>query len=163
LHLANAPFRQLELAGLAWLGALRAPMAALGFNPLQPSPTDHRFANPEWSRWPFSLAKQGFLAVEQWWDQAASGLPGVDPTDARIVAFAARQWLDTASPSNAPWLNPDVIARTIQTGGLNFVHGAGHWFEDLHALATGREAPRQLQVGRDLAVTPGKVILRNDL
>jgi polyhydroxyalkanoate synthase len=163
LHLANAPFRQLELAGLAWLGALRFPMAALGFEPIEPSPTDHRFANGAWSKWPFSLVEQGFLAVEQWWDQAASGLPGLDPTNARVVAFAARQWLDTLSPSNAPWINPEVLSRTVRTGGLNFVEGAGHWLEDLQAVATGREPPKPLEVGRDLAVTPGKVIFRNEL
>jgi polyhydroxyalkanoate synthase len=163
LHLGNAPFRQMELAGLAWLGAARAQLAAFGLAPLEPSPTDHRFADAAWSAWPFSLIEQGFLAVEQWWDQATSGLPGVDPTNARIAGFGARQWLDTLSPSNAPWLNPEIIARTAATGGMNFLEGAGHWLDDLEAVITGREPPKPLEIGRDLAVTPGKVVFRNEL
>ena len=86
-----------------------------------------------------------------------------DPTNARIVAFAARQWLDVISPSNAPWFNPEVIARTVATGGMNFVEGAGHWAEDLRALASQRDTPAQLVVGQDLAVTPGRVVFRNEL
>ena len=76
---------------------------------------------------------------------AANGAPGMDPLHARIVDFAARQWLDMVSPSNAPWLNPEVLARTAATGGMNFVAGAGCWMDDLKALAFGRDTPDALK------------------
>ena len=47
----------------------------------------------------------------------------IPPHDSNRVAFALRQLLDTVSPSNFPWLNPEVIRRTRETGGRNLVQG----------------------------------------
>jgi polyhydroxyalkanoate synthase len=39
------------------------------------------------------------------------------------VSFATRQFLDLFSPSNFPFSNPEVIKRTAETGGANFIQG----------------------------------------
>lgn len=163
LHMANAPFRRMQLAGEAAVMAASLPLALSGRTLVEPQPGDHRFSSPSWKLPPFNLISQAFLMTERWWDDAANGAPGMDPLHARIVDFAARQWLDMVSPSNAPWLNPEVLARTAATGGMNFVAGAGCWMDDLKALAFGRDTPDALKVGRDLATTPGQVIYRNAL
>lgn len=163
-HLANAPFRRLALLDAARRQAGRWAQACAGRQVIEAAPHDHRFDDPAWRQPPFDALYQGFLLLEEWWGQATAPVAGVDPHNARIVAFAARQWLDMLSPSNFAWLNPQVIAATMQQSGGNFVEGARLFLGDLQqALNGGPPADAPLQVGRDLAITPGKVVLRNEL
>jgi poly[(R)-3-hydroxyalkanoate] polymerase subunit PhaC len=170
-HLAGLPGRQAELAVRAWRDAARLAARAvpLGSPPNGPSGElpqhDPRFAAPGWQEWPFSLMSQAFLLAEQWWQQAATGVPGVSAHHGRLVAFGARQLLDLVSPSNVPWLNPEVIAATIQQRGANLARGARLFAEDWQRLVTGaRPAGTEAFIpGRTVAVTPGKVVFRNHL
>ncbi|MGL1190158.1 class I poly(R)-hydroxyalkanoic acid synthase, partial [Vibrio parahaemolyticus] len=69
------------------------------------------------------------------------------------------------SPSNNPFTNPEVIRRSIETGGANFLQGMRNWQDDARRLISG-EAPagtENFTVGRDVAITPGKVVYRNRL
>ena len=164
LHLANAPYRRVDLAHLAWQQARRLFGAALGIGPspaIEPSANDHRFAADAWRSQPFALFKQAFLLQEEWWQAATTGLAGVTKSHEDIVAFTMRQILDVMSPSNLPWLNPEVIEATWQSGGRNLMDGLANLAIDLR-----HEPPPEIaafQVGRNLAVTPGKVVLRNAL
>jgi polyhydroxyalkanoate synthase len=126
---------------------------------------DHRFADPLWSLPPFCFYARNFLVAEQWVDKAIMNAPGVAPHNAKLAAFAARQWLDAFSPSNLPWANPEVLRATAEQGGRNFARGADHFLSDLaHAKdPAGGELDRPYQVGRDVAATPGVVVLRNEL
>jgi polyhydroxyalkanoate synthase len=87
------------------------------------------------------------------------------PKNAERVDFLTRQWLDMFSPSNVPWFNPVVIARTIEEAGANLARGAANWLEDgLRTLALEpAPVPDGFRVGEDIAITPGEVIYRNDL
>ena len=83
---------------------------------------------------------------------------------AQRVAFMARQVLDMTSPSNHPFLNPEIIERTFATGGLNLLAGARNLTDDgLRTLFNGGCRPSGFEVGRNLAVTPGSVVFRNEL
>ena len=167
MHLANAPYRRVDLAHLALQQARSLFAAALGIRPapcIEPQAGDHRFTSPAWQRQPFALLEQAFLLNEAWWQAAATGLPGVAGVHERIVAFAVRQMLDVASPSNVPWLNPEVIEATLQTGGHNLLDGLANFAADIRHATTGEPvADTGFQVGRDLAATPGRVVLRNAL
>jgi polyhydroxyalkanoate synthase len=79
--------------------------------------------------------------------------------------FAARQVLDALSPSNFPLTNPEVLRVTAETGGQNLWQGWQNWLEDVQRVALGRPAvgTESYKVGRDVAVTPGKVVYRNRL
>ncbi|MEX6508403.1 PHA/PHB synthase family protein [Jiella sp. M17.18] len=164
VHLANAPSRQAELvqsAGVHWLRLLRA---AAGETVVGPTPGDHRFAGEDWQRPPFDLLRQGFLLAEDWWAEATGPLPGVEKRHQRIVAFAARQFVDMASPTNHPFLNPEVIRASLSTLGANLLDGAANFASDLVETMSGRPVGHGGDVvGRDLAVTPGKVVFRNAL
>ena len=48
---------------------------------------------------------------------------GVSEPNLRTVAFTVRQLLDMLSPSNVPWLNPEVIEAIQKTGGRNLIEG----------------------------------------
>ena len=90
---------------------------------------------------------------------------GVSPHHEDVVSFAARQWLDTISPSNLLWTNPIVTQKTIRTGGQNLVSGLSNWIDDASRMrAKQRPAGTEaFKVGRNIAATPGKVIFRNHL
>lgn len=172
LHLAGAPGKQLELANKAARKSARllSHVAASTLDSdtppcIEPLPGDHRFRGEKWQQAPYRLWAQSFLLTQQWWHNATHDVPGVSPHHEDVVSFAARQILDIVSPSNIPWANPEVIARTAETGGANLTEGFRNWLEDTTRQATG-QAPvgtEAFKVGRDVAVTPGKVVYRNRL
>ncbi|WP_299732645.1 alpha/beta fold hydrolase [uncultured Tateyamaria sp.] len=152
LHIAGSPEKQAELLKLALEGA----------EPQERS--DPRFADPAWDAFPYSHLAQGFLATQNWWDAATTDVHGVDPKHASIVNFAARQWLDMLSPANFAATNPLVRKRTQEEQGQNLLRGARYWMEDFNRLLA--KAPRtsgRHKVGKDLATTPGDVVMRNAL
>jgi polyhydroxyalkanoate synthase len=170
-HVANAPGRLIELGVEAVnLGARFSRFAthSLAENvvpPFEPQAGDHRFADPLWKRLPYALWEQAFLAQEAWWASATREVRGMTPKNAARVSFITRQLLDVWSPSNIPWLNPVIIDQTLKESGANLMRGANNFQEDFwRALALQPEPPADgLEVGKDLAVTPGEVVFRNEL
>ena len=172
LHLAAAPGKRMELADKANRKAARllchlAEVAAQSDASacIEPLSGDYRFADDRWRKPPFSIWAQAFLLQQQWWHNATNEVPGVSPHHQRLLSFMARQALDVLSPSNSPFTNPEVIARTVQTGGMNLVQGMVNWWQDMARQAAGQPpvGAEDFMVGRDVAVTPGKVVWRNHL
>ena len=171
LHMSRAPGRQMELFERAQENALKLAAACLpgaegqARAPFAPKSFDHRFDHPGWETLPFRTWKQGFLAVQDWWDHATDRLRGLEEQDANRTRFMARQALDLVSPSNFPLTNPEIIEATIRQGGRNFVEGAGHFSQDLVKTLTQRHdpPPEGFRLGTDLACTPGTVVYRNDI
>ena len=173
-HLAASPGKRSQLTALALehaaqlSGYLRQCMTA---NPddapacVVPPATDRRFAAPEWQQWPFNLWHQAFLLNERWWDAATHGVLGVDRHHENLVAFAARQWLDMLSPGNLLATNPVAQARTRDEGGANLQRGLAIFYDNLYRALAGLPAAgtEGFVPGRDVALTPGKVVLRNRL
>ena len=168
-HLATSPAKQWELmefAAVQWQRLLQ--IAAAGSHAdccVEPLPQDKRFADPQWLRQPYATWAQAFLLRQQWWQRATTGVPGVSRHHEDMVSFAARQWLDMLSPSNYISLNPMLQRRTLDERGMNLLRGTLHamedtWREMLDLPPAGAEAFR---VGENLAVTPGRVVLRNRL
>jgi len=172
LHLSFSPGKQRSLWEQAIGAQLRFSRYATeaAMHPgcpdcVTPPEQDGRFADPAWRRWPFNVLQQGFLLQQQWWQSATTGVRGLSPHHADMVSFAARQWLDMVSPSNSPWINPEVLQATAESGGMNLWRGAMNFLDDARRLLTG-EAPagtEDFEVGKDVALTPGKVVLRNRL
>lgn len=171
-HLARAPGKQMALAlrlqvlaarYALWLARAAADPAAEPV--IAPESGDRRFSDPGWSVWPFNAVMQATLAAESWWMEAARQVPGVTRRHEQQMAFLMRQLAAIAAPSNIPWLNPAVVARTMGEGGANLLRGLEHWLDDCDRLLAGRPpaASEAFVIGRDLAVTPGRVVFRNDL
>ncbi len=169
LHLAGAPGKRLELAlrmGQACTELLTStPAANASDTDSATVATDPRFAAAEWQQEPYRSWAQAFLLTQAWWDQATRDVPGTVPHHENVVSFVARQWLDMAAPSNQPWSNPEVLARTLAQGGMNFWRGAALWLEDLQKKSTPQVAIENdtFVVGRTLACTPGTVVMRTPL
>ncbi len=171
-HLAFLPGKQMRLAEKAAKKSLRFAtyVARRALQPdtppcIDPLPQDRRFDAEEWRKPPFDLYWQSFLLVQQWWHNATTGVRGVTRQDENIVAFATRQALDLFSPSNHFLTNPEVLARTQAEAGVNLLRGAQHFVEDWVRHASGEKpvGSEAFVVGRDVAVTPGKVVFRNRL
>ncbi|WP_129141971.1 alpha/beta fold hydrolase [Modicisalibacter coralii] len=171
-HLALSPGKQLELQekALRKLTRLATHAGQLGTQRdaapcIEPLPQDKRFADPAWSQWPYNLIYQGFLLNQQFWHNATTDIDGLSPATERVVSFIARQLLDRWSPSNLPWLNPEVTRATLEQGGTNLLRGWQNLVEDVERRISGRPpvGSEAFRVGENLAVTPGKVVYRNHL
>ena len=162
-HATNSPFQTTALAGTAFEQWSRLARTAMGAEAaITPKPDDHRFVAPAWQHYPYNLLTQAVLLGEEWWGSVVQSPSGVGRPNARIVAFNVRQWLDLMSPSNVPWLNPEVIEVTRTTGGANFTAGMQNLLHD-QAAANGSAIASRFIVGKDLAATPGKIVFRNAL
>jgi polyhydroxyalkanoate synthase subunit PhaC len=171
-HLSVAPGKQAELIWKLARKSYRlqsvafAQAAGIPAPPtIAPLPGDRRFADPAWNKAPYNLYAQAFLLSQQWWHNVTHEVPGVSPHHEQVVSFLARQWLDVLSPSNNPWLNPEILQQTRESAGANLASGLRNLQEDIaRFIATGARSPaHDFVVGRDLATTPGKVIARNEL
>ncbi len=171
-HLAMSPGKQLQLAEKAVRKGLRFGQYAMtcATDPdappcIEPLPQDSRFAHEGWRRPPYNLMHQAFLLYQQWWHNATTGIKGVSRHSEAAASFIARQILDMMAPSNFPWLNPEIIEATRKEAGANLMRGTQHWLEDLQRTlrGDGPAGAEAFQVGRDVAVTPGKVVFRNRL
>jgi len=173
LHLAAAPGKQVQLVEKAGRKTLRfneyVLRAMMGGGRaercIEPLEQDRRFDTEAWQMPPFNMMHQAFLLHQQWWWNATTGLYGVTPQHEQAVEFTARQMLDVVSPANFPWTNPDIMARTAQTGGMNLMQGWFNWLEDAEKAIAGKplKTSKEFRVGENLAVTPGQVVYRNRL
>ncbi len=172
VHLAVSPGKQARLAEKMLRKHIRLALycAQRMADPetppcIEPLPQDRRFSDPLWRQPPFNLFYQSFLLTQQWWANATTGVPGVERKNEDIVSFMTRQILDIFSPSNFPLTNPEILEATRREGGANLFRGWLHFLEDCRRQVTdeGPVGIENYRVGRDVAVTPGKVVYRNRL
>ncbi len=134
----------------------------------EPEPGDNRFKDPEWSDSQyFDFWKQAYLITSRWAEDVTKNTDGVDEKTRKKALFYLEQMLAALSPSNYPFTNPEVVRATLETNAENLVQGMEHFAHDLeHSKDLLRVSQTDLsafEVGRDLAITPGKVIFQNDL
>jgi polyhydroxyalkanoate synthase subunit PhaC len=148
-------------AGLA--GELRR--VAGGRSEVAPAKGDRRFADQAWEgNWLLRRVLQGYLAVGETVDGLITDAD-VDWRAERRARLAAGNVLDALAPTNFAFSNPTVIKETVDTGGTNLVRGTRRLVRDLstppHLPATVDTS--KFEVGGNLAITPGSVVLRTDV
>ena len=169
LHLATEPPRQAQLAHSAyeklldnWHFLSRAAAGA----PLPPGHENLGFGDEAWNVWPFNVYAHTYANWASWWQQALSPPAAANDPDLARVNFAGRMLLEAASPANFLHTNPELLKRTVAESGHNLIRGVKHWLEDAQRAVNGNgRAPgtEHFEVGRDVAITPGKVIYSNRL
>src|SRR6202034_2855838 len=99
------------------------------------------------------------------WQQALSPATSAPDGEAARLNFAGKLLLEAASPANFLQTNPELLNRTAAEHGQNLIRGLKNWLDDAQRMANGGRVPgtEEFQVGRDVAVTPGKVVFRNRL
>ena len=136
--------------------------------PLEVQRGDRRFRDPAWSDNPiFEYVKQSYLLSADAILSAVQKVEGLDPKGAHKAEFYTRQFVDAISPSNFVATNPEVLKATLETGGNNLLSGLANLLQDLERgqgrLAITMTSSNTFSIGKDVATTPGKVILQNDL
>jgi polyhydroxyalkanoate synthase len=135
---------------------------AVGRSQVQPSRRDRRFADPAWAGNPLlRRTMQAYLATAES-VQGVVARADLDDKDAERVGFVLTNLIDALAPSNNPLLNPAALKAALDTGGGSALAGLRNFVTD---MATAPRVPTMVepdayQVGVDLAVTPGSVILR---
>ena len=132
-----------------------------------PSPKDKRFADPEWSSNQFfDFLKQAYLLTVAWANHLVADAE-LDPTTQQKADFYVRQIVNAVAPSNFVLTNPELLRETLASNGENLARGMHMLAEDIAAghgeLRIRQTDTHSFTIGRDLAVTPGKVIFQNDL
>ncbi|MGA8534163.1 MAG: alpha/beta fold hydrolase [Candidatus Tumulicola sp.] len=137
-------------------------LTPFGQNPAAP---DKRFSEPEWAANPLLAG-----IVEDYRVRSQAALALVDSArlpeaTRRKARFAMQLTLDAFAPSNVPWLNPGVVKEAMNTGGLSLLQGMRNFLNDVQ---NNGGYPRQVdasgfELGRNIAATPGRVVMRNDL
>lgn len=129
---------------------------------------DRRFKHNAWSENPiFKTLKDNYLGFCQNTMKAADLIEFDNDLASLQFKYFLEQFLNTLSPSNNPYLNPAVIEKTVATGGQNFVQGYMNFmndmqrFEGLPSISMVEEDA--FEVGKDIAVTEGKVVFENEL
>ena len=152
-----------QLNDYAMQCALAGPGAARRL--IESPARDRRFEGDAWLRWPFNVLHQAFLLTEQWWAEASHGVAGVERHHEELLSFIVRQLLDLTSPGNFLWTNPVALKATVEKGGFNLARGAFNALDDFMRMSAKLPPPgaERFVVGRDVAITPGRVVLKNRL
>ena len=143
------------------MGGEAAPVAT-------PDPGDRRFKDASWSdNDVFDYIKQSYLLTSRWLQSTVAGVEGLDDESARKVDFHTRRFVDALSPGNFVLTNPEVLKATVESGGRNLLNGLKNLLQDMDEN-TGRLNIRMtdedaFEIGKNVAVSPGKVVFRNDL
>src|SRR4249920_2282924 len=151
-----------------WANAVKR-MAGEKVEPVAaPDPRDKRFTDPEWSSNQFfDFLKQAYLLTVQWANHLVKDAEGLDPHVLQKADFYVRQIANAIAPSNFVLTNPELLRETLTSKAENLVRGMHMLAEDIEAgrgdLKIRQSRSEMFEVGRNLAVTPGKVIFENEL
>jgi len=169
------PQRAIELQtslGRAYLDLWASAVKRMAGEATEPAakadPRDRRFADPEWSSNQFfDFLKQTYLLTAQWANHLVKDAKGLDGHTRHKAEFYMRQIVNAISPSNFVLTNPELLRETISSNAENLARGMHMLAEDIEAghgeLKIRQSDAATFAVGRNLAMTPGKVIYQNDL
>ena len=169
------PQRALEVQsslGKAYLDLWANAVKRMAGEPVQPvavpDPRDKRFADPEWSNNQFfDFLKQAYLLTVQWANRLVRDAEALDPHTRHKADFYIRQIANAIAPSNFVLTNPELLRETVASNAENLVRGMHMLAEDIAAgrgdLKIRQSRSEMFEVGRNLALTPGRVIFENEL
>lgn len=126
---------------------------------------DQRYAAPAWQILPWRSLATATKSCESWWLRACS-LRGMQLHSRDQMRFYGLQLLDMLAPSNALASNPEALQAAWRTGGQSLLRGLEHMLRELPS-ANGWQADTTMTSGigpgQGLAMTPGRVVMRNGL
>lgn len=137
---------------------------AMGSSKIAPDPRDWRFQDETWTKNPFySRLSQAYLAMTE----AVHGMiPDDLADDDRSRAQLAAEIVTSAfSPTNTLAGNPAAMMRAIETRGGSLAKGFRNFVDDWlnNGGMPSQVDDSKFQVGKNLAVTPGKVVHRTEM
>ncbi|MBO0662811.1 class I poly(R)-hydroxyalkanoic acid synthase [Jiella sp. MQZ9-1] len=151
-----------------WSNSIRRLAGEDAMHPVDSDKGDKRFAGEDWNNHLFfDFIKQAYLLTTRWADDLVERAEGLDPHTRHKAAFYVRQISNALAPSNFVMTNPELYRETLASNGENLVKGMTIFAEDM-AAGNGNLRLRQsdytkYEVGRDMAVTAGKVVAQNEV
>jgi len=135
---------------------------------ITPAARDKRFADPEWrANQFFEFVMQAYLLTAQWAQELVRDAKDLDPHTRLKAEFYVQQITNAIAPSNFVLTNPEVLRQTFLSNAENLARGMKMLAEDIDAgkgqLRIRQSDPTNLEVGVNMAVTPGKVIFQNEV
>jgi polyhydroxyalkanoate synthase subunit PhaC len=106
------------------------------------------------------------LVSSNWAQDLVTKADGVDDHTRLKAKFYVEQILNALSPSNFPASNPEILRATLATNGANLLEGMKHLEQDISSpdgrLRIKQSDTTAFEIGKNIAMTPGKVVFRND-
>ncbi len=134
---------------------------------VSPKPGDKRFRDKEWQEnQVFNFIKESYLLTANWLQKTVGNVEVLDPRERRRIDFYTKQFADAIAPTNFVLTNPEVLRATMQSNGENLVKGLQNLLIDIErggGDVSIRQSADAFKLGQNIAVTPGKVIFRNEL
>jgi polyhydroxyalkanoate synthase len=125
---------------------------------------DKRFSAPQWQQHPlFDMIRQSYILVSERLLGSVDAIEGVDEKQREKLRFLTRSFVDAMSPSNFALTNPVVLERAMETKGESLLKGLENMLRDLERGQLTHTPAEAFEVGRNIAVTPGKVVKRTPL
>lgn len=151
-----------------WGSAMRRMAGENGAATISPAPRDKRFSDPEWkTNQFFDFVMQAYLLTTKWAHDLVREAESLDPHVRKKAEFYVQQITNALAPSNFVLTNPEVLRETVSSNGDNLALGMKMLAEDIEAgngqLRIRQSDPTNLEVGVNMAVTPGKVIFQNEI
>ncbi|MCF8481781.1 MAG: class I poly(R)-hydroxyalkanoic acid synthase [Rhodospirillum sp.] len=134
----------------------------------EPEPGDKRFKDDAWTQDPlYDHIKQSYLITARVMTNSLRKIEGIDPELRERIEFYTRQTIDALAPTNFVATNPVARRATLESGGQNLLKGIENMLRDMERgkgrLRVAMTDETAFEVGRNIAVTPGKVVFQNDL
>ena len=130
---------------------------------MSPSPGDRRFSAKAWSEQAyFDFLRQGYLLYAAFLTELVDAAE-LDTRAKERLRFFARQYLDALSPANFIATNPEVIGLALDSRGQTLARGMRNLIADVEKGRISHTDESSFEVGRNLAITPGDVVYRNEL
>ena len=151
-----------------WINSARAFLGEQSSEVRKPEQGDHRFKHSAWDENPlFSFIKQSYLVTADTIHSAVADADDLDENTAKKAQFYTRQFVDAMSPTNFLVTNPEVLEATLESKGENLVKGMQNFIDDFDSdsgrLRIKMTDDQAFELGRNVALTPGKVVFQNDL
>ena len=140
------------------------PASAEPFAETPEQARDKRFKAAAWREEPvFDFLRQSYFMIAAHMLKGVDAIEGVDEKQKEQIRFATKGFIDAVSPTNFPATNPEVIDKVIETKGESLLKGLQHMMADIQKGQMTQADPNAFELGRNLAMTPGKVVKRTDL
>ncbi|MDO1583858.1 PHA/PHB synthase family protein [Rhizobium oryzicola] len=171
----SEPQRTLEAQSLllsSYMGIWMRTLSRLSGENVDPEPPellkDKRFADDDWRNNPFfAFLRQVYQVTAEWAEKLVEKADGLDEHTRQKAAFYVKQVTAAISPANFALTNPEVYRETVSTNGANLVQGMRMFAEDIRAgrgeLRLRQTDYEKFAVGKNLALTPGKVVARSEV
>ncbi|RYD47368.1 MAG: class I poly(R)-hydroxyalkanoic acid synthase, partial [Sphingomonadales bacterium] len=140
------------------------PSRAQPFEETPEQARDKRFKAPQWREEPvFDFLRQSYFTIADHLLKGVDALDGVEPRQKDQIRFATKGFIDAVSPTNFPATNPEVLEKIVETKGESLLKGLQHMMADIQKGQMTQTAEGAFELGRNLAMTPGKVVKQTPL